>query len=644
VCGIAGIVGEGAGGPEDRAVLAAMLASMAHRGPDDESIVTGDGFAIGARRLSIVDLEAGRQPMVEANGPVVVAQNGEIYGHRALRAGLEARGARFSTRSDTEVLLRLFERDGERAIPRLEGMYALAAWDGRTRTLVLARDRLGEKPLVWFEARGRLVFASEWRALALHPDAPREPDPDALALYLLHRFVPAPKTAVRGVSRIPPAHLLVRRGGRTDVRPYWSLPVPGPDLPDGCASPREAAATVRRLLEAAVESRLEADVPLGVFLSGGLDSAALAAIAARRGPVKTFTLRPEDTDFDEGPAAAETARAIGAEHEEIPVDAAALSAGFDEVFDRLDEPIGDPSLVPTLLLARGARRRVKVVLGGEGADELFGGYPTYLGARWSRAAARLPRWTRRAISGLAAGGRKAHGNVGTRWLLRRLLDGAETPPLERHLEWFGAFPASEQALLFRPEARPAVVLDGLLDPVRAAAGPASFTGDEVDPLLRVDLLMHLPEALLAKVDRATMLVSLEARAPYLERNLVETATRLPARWKVSRKTTKRVLRAALEGLVPAGAISRRKRGFAVPTARALDGPLGDRLRERLARSRLARDFLDPFPALALLDEHRSGRADHARRLYPLLALLEWGERWLSPARAAATPPAAVVAS
>ena len=626
MCGIAGIVGPGVGGAQDRAVLATMLEHLAHRGPDDGHVVAGDGFALGARRLAIVDVERGRQPMEDPRGPVVVAMNGELYDHAALRADLEARGERFATHADTETLLRGFVRDGAACLDRLDGMWAMAAWDGRDRTLTLARDRLGEKPLVWFESRGRIVFASEWRALAAHPDAPRRLDPEAVALYLLHRFVPAPRTAVHGVHRLPPAHRLVWKDGRVAVEPYWSLPVPGGPLPDGCATPADAARTVRDLLDRSVAARLAVEVPTGVFLSGGVDSAAVAAFAVRRERVPTFTLRPADREFDEGDAARETALALGTDHHEVPVDAAALLAGFDEVLTRVDEPIGDPSLVPTLLLSRAARRDVKVVLGGEGADELFGGYPTYLGARWSRAARAIPRPLRRLLRAMTPAG--GHGNVRTSWLVRRLLDGADLAPLERHLAWFGAFATAEVAALFRPDVRPAGVPDALLAPTRSAAGPATATGDDVDALLRADLTTHLPEALLAKVDRASMLAGLEARAPFLSRALVETAARLPARWKVGRKATKRVLRRALDGVVPPAVLARRKRGFAVPTARLLEGPLGDRLTERLASSRAVRELLDPAPARALLAEHRAGRADHARRLYPLLVLLEWSDRWL----------------
>ena len=624
MCGIAGVVGAGAGGPEDKALLERMLGTLVHRGPDDGLAITGEGFAIGARRLSIVDVANGRQPVVNERGDIVVAMNGEIYDHEVLRGQGEARGMRFRTRSDTEVLLRFFEAEGEAVLDRLEGMYAFAAYDARTRHLLIARDRLGEKPLVWFESRGKIVFASEMRALAAHPDAPREIDRDAVALFLQHRFVPAPRTAIRGIHRLPPGCALRFRAGHATVTPYWMLPVPSAADGRGPRTRSEAAREVGRLLDAAVASRREAEVPVGVFLSGGVDSSAIAAMAARRGPIETFTLRPADQDFDEGDAARALATALGTAHHEVAADAAAISEGFDTIFARIDEPIGDSSLVPTYLLSRAAREHVKVVLGGEGADELFGGYPTYLGARMAGAARVLPGPIRRWVARRAGGG--SHRNVGTRWLVRRLLDGADLPPLERHMAWFGAFPIAEQMLLFRPEARPAIVGDGLLEPLRAAATPAMATGDAVDALLRVDLLLHLPDALLAKVDRASMLASLEVRAPFLERGLVEYAARLPARWKVRRLSTKIVLREALADVVPKDVLTRRKRGFAIPVAKALAGPLGQRLRDRLATSPLARDLLDATYVTRLLDEHRDGRADHARRLYTLLALLEWADR------------------
>src|SRR5262245_22470510 len=476
-----------------------MLATLSHRGPDDTGAIVRDGMAIGAKRLAIVDVDEGRQPVAAADGALVVALNGEIYDHDALRRDLEASGRRFATGSDTEVLLALLEKEWAECLDRLEGMYAFAAYDARRGELLLVRDRLGEKPLVWFETEGRIVFASEWRALAAHPDAPRAIDDDAVALYLMHRFVPAPRTGIRDVRRLPPAHALRFRDGRATVRPYWTLPVPpaGGDAPEG-ATPESAARETRRLLTAAVASRYRAEVPVGIFLSGGMDSGAIAALAAPMGPLHTFTLRPKDRDFDEGDAARETAQALHADHHEVPVGQEELERGFDEVLSRVDEPIGDSSLVPTLLLARAARRSVKVVLGGEGADELFGGYPTYLGARKAGTMRVIPRPLRRLLAWLAGGG-ASHGNIPTRWLVRRLLEGADLPPLERHLVWFGAFSPDEQLRLYRPEARPAIVGESLYAPSREAIAPALATGDPVDALLRLDVLLHLPDALLAKV-------------------------------------------------------------------------------------------------------------------------------------------------
>src|SRR5262245_62000973 len=314
-----------------------MLATLSHRGPDDTGAIVRDGMAIGARRLAIVDVDEGRQPVASDDGRLVVALNGEIYDHDALRRDLEGKGRRFATGSDTEVLLALLESEGFGCLDRLEGMYAFAAWDGRTRELLLVRDRLGEKPLVWFETEGRVVFASEWRALAAHPAAPRVLDDDAVALYLQHRFVPAPRTAVRGVHRLPPAHALRFRDGRATVRPYWTLPAPA----EGGGAPADATRAAasretRRLLGTAVASRFRAEVPVGIFLSGGMDSAAIAALAAPLGRLHTFTLRPADRDFDEGDAARETARLLGAEHHEVPVGEADLAAGFDEVLARVD--------------------------------------------------------------------------------------------------------------------------------------------------------------------------------------------------------------------------------------------------------------------------------------------------------------------
>ncbi len=638
MCGIAGIVGPAARAPGAAAVLAAMLESLRHRGPDDVHQVRAGDALLGARRLSIVDLAGGRQPFASERGDVVACLNGELYDHDALRRDLEARGHRFRTRADTEVLLRLYLEEGVRALDRLEGMYALGVFDQRQDLLLLARDRMGEKPLCYASDGPSLRFASEWRGLAAGLDRPLGLDPDAVALYLQHRFVPSPRTLVRGVFRLAPGERLLWRAGRVDVRRYWTLPAPPRAPGPGRAVPADAVRRVRSLLDRAVESRLGADVPVGVFLSGGIDSGALAAIAARRGPIETFTLRPEASDFDEGRVAARAARRAGATHHEVRVGAAELDRAYDAVFDAIDEPIGDASLVPTWLLARAARQHVKVVLSGEGADELFGGYPTYPGARLAPRLARGPLRATLRLALCAAGG-GAFGNVATPWLVRRLLEGAPLGWLERHLAWTGAFSAVDQHALWRPEARPALVGEDLLSVAAEAARPAVGTGDVVDALLRVDLRLALPDALLAKVDRATMHAGLEARAPFLERRLVETAAAMPARWKVRGIATKVVLKRALAGLLPREALARRKRGFQVPVSRAFAAGLGDRLRDRLGPRGPAADLFSADLPLRLLDAHRRGRADHGRRLYALLALLEWIDRWLAPPRCRAAPPA-----
>jgi asparagine synthase (glutamine-hydrolysing) len=356
----------------------------------------------------------------------------------------------------------------------------------------------------------------------------------------------------------------------------------------------------------------------------------VAALAARSGPVTTFTLRPPGAGFDEGGAAAATAAAVGATHREVVVTSSELDRAFEDALERIDEPIGDSSVVAVLLLAAAAAREVKVVLTGEGADELFGGYPTYVGARLADAASRFSVSSLRRVASLVRP--RGFQNVGARWLVARLLEGAAAPPLERHLAWLGGVLPVEQPSLWRRDALPPIVGEGaLLAPVEAAAAGVP-RDDAVEACLRADLLLHLSGVLLPKVDRATMLCGLEARAPFLERSLVERAAAVPAAWKVRGLSTKVVLRRALRGTVPGAALRRRKRGFALPVSAALAGRLGDRLERRLSEAALFRDLLDPSVFRALLGEHRRRERDHGRRLWSVLALVEWAERWAGAPR------------
>jgi asparagine synthase (glutamine-hydrolysing) len=607
MCGIFGAVSL-TGAPlrhPDR--LAAMAASLAHRGPDGEQIVGHARARLGARRLAIMDLTTGDQPFQNPDRSIWMVCNGEIYNAPALRREAARAGYPFRSTGDIETIVPLYERWGPDAARRLEGMFALAVWDDGRGRLVLARDRAGEKPLFWTLVAGELRFASEVQALLVFPDQHRRLDRTAAGLYAALGYTPAPRTLLEGIAKLPPAHVLVADRTGVTLRRYWD-----PAAAAARPSRLDGPATLRAALLAAVERELMSDVPVGVFTSGGLDSSLLAAAAARvlgGEKIHTYAVKFLEPGYDESPYAEAVTHHIRTVHHVVTADDRALERAFEVVTRALAEPVGDPAILPTYLLAEAAREHVKVVLSGEGADELFGGYPTYLGHEAAGFYRRLPGRLRRALRWAIDRLPTSTGKVTLEFLLKQFVAAAELPALERHLAWFGALgpgPGREGSV-------PAL-----------AALLAGFPED--DPLNRIlwlDFLTYLPDNLLVKVDRGTMLASLEARAPYLDREVLELVLPAPSRLKVRGLATKVILKQAARGLVPRAVIRRRKRGLSVPVARWLARGLAP-----LAERRFAAPRLFPGAGLAqLFAEHRAGRRNHARKLWPLLMAELWAERW-----------------
>ena len=573
-----------------------MAAALRHRGPDGECIVGHERARIGARRLAIMDLTTGDQPFQSPDGTIWMVCNGEIYNAPALRH--EAGTWRYPFRSlgDIETIVPFYERFGPDAVSRLEGMFGLAIWDDARRRLVLARDRAGEKPLFWTEVDGELRFASEIQALLEFPDQARRLNRKALSLYHALGYVPAPYTMFDGIHKLPPASLLIAEGERIEIRNYWSA-AEAASRPSTLS--REHTDQLRDTLLRAVKRELMSDVPLGVFTSGGLDSSLLVAAAARAIPgerIHTYAIRFTEPGYDESPYAEAVTHQIASVHHVVTADDESLGRALEVVSRSLAEPLGDPAVLPTWLLAEAARERVKVILSGEGADELFGGYPTYLGHKFSASWLRLPRPLRSSARWIMDRWPSSTGKMTLEYMLKQFLAATEQPWPERHLTWMGAMK----------------IEDGVI--AELVCKLDRFPHD--DPLNRVmwfDFLTYLPDDLLVKVDRATMLASVEARAPYLDREVMELVLPGPARYKVRGLSTKAILKEAARGLVPREVINRRKRGLSVPVARWLNtglAPLADRL-------------LDT----PLLAEHRTGRRNHARRLWPQLMLALWSERW-----------------
>lgn len=648
MCGIAGIVGRGG---VSELSLRAMAKALAHRGPDGEGtwrIEPGPGrpFGVGLahRRLAVLDpRDAGAQPMRSRSGRSAIVLNGEIYNHRELRRRLP--GFPWRTGTDTEALVELWEREGEALLPALSGIFAFAVVDTASRSLHLVRDRLGVKPLFWRSAPGGgLAFASELRAVLAAPGAPPRLDARAVSEYLDFGFVPAPATIVDGVEKLPPGFLLEWRDGRARPRPWWTLPEAEAAPP--AAGWREGL--WQRLVDA-VRIQLRSDVPVGTFLSGGVDSTLVTALAVREaGALPSFSVRfPETPALDEGPIAAAVARRLGTRHREVTVLARDVGEAGPGLLTSIDEPFADSSLVPMHFLSRASRSDITVALAGDGADELFAGYRRYRAARWLRRLDRMPGALRRRVvaplvARLPEERTTRRGELGRR--ARKLLAAAALPPAAQALALARIVSAAEK-LRLAPGLAPVAEasLERLLA-VREAAGGR----DELDVRLRVDLALGLPDDMLAKVDRASMAHGLEVRVPFLDHRLVEHVAALPSSLKLRRGVGKAALLDVFHATLPRVVRRRAKAGFDAPVGAWLRGPLRTLLRDALAPGALADGgLLDAGAVAALVREHETGVADHAWKLWSLLVLADWTRRHgVAPPVLAAggSPPAAARAA
>ena len=634
MCGICGIASlDGVTAP-DAAVVESMNAALVHRGPDSGGVAGHGPVALGARRLSIIDLEHGEQPMTGEDGRTVVVHNGEVYNHADLRAELHAAGHSFATHCDTEVLVHGYEEHGLDLLPRLRGMFAFAAWDGRRRTLLLARDRFGIKPLYYRLAGGTLAFASELGALVRQPGFDATIDPEAVEAFLAYNSIPAPHTIYAGVRKLPAGHLLKWSGGdAVAVREYATpLPVAAADMRTGSVD--ELAAELRERLRDSVRAHLVSDVPVGVLLSGGVDSAALTALASQESGdrLSTFSIGFDERSFNELDRARQVADRYGTDHHELVLrpDAAEL---LPEVVEAFDEPFADSSALPTYAVSRLASEHVKVVLSGEGADELFGGYYTYVADRLAPRLGRLPRLARPLVERLPS----TSGKVSLDYKAKRFVRAASLPPLERHHGWKEIFSADARAEL----------LDGRrvagFDPVDVLRRRYART-EGADPLARlqdVDTAIYLVDDLLVKTDRASMAHSLESRVPFLDPVVAELALALPPRMKVRGRAKKLLLRRAVDPLLPRDVVHGPKHGFSIPAAAWLRGELQPFARDVLSESALRRQgFFEPRVVHALIDRHVARRDDLSRQLWGLLCFTLWHDRCharVSDVAAAARP-------
>ncbi len=616
MCGIVGRVNAAADKPVSAEELRAATRVVAHRGPDGEGIFCNGPVGLGHRRLSIVDVSGGTQPMSDPLGRVTVVFNGEIYNHELLRAELQSLGYVFRTRSDTEVLVHGYLAWGERLPSRLRGMFAFAVWDTWERRLLLARDRVGIKPLYWTCIGGDLLFASEVKSLFAFSEVPRALEPTHLGVYLALRYVPAPQTLFRGVLRLEPGTQLVYQEGRARLSRYWDVPLESL----GQTAVRSDDAAARQFMDVFRESvriHLMGEVPVGLFLSGGVDSTSVGwAMRSVGAPLTTFSVGFEDVDDELGWARL-AAESLCSEHREVRISASDFAGGLPELVWHLDEPNSDGACVPLMLLARRAREEVVVVLSGEGADELLGGYGIH---RRMLAVERARQWGGGALAGAAEIALRLVSDARARKYLAMLRE-----PLERRYFGVGrAFNDEPLAALMGPHAREALL---------AVFAPLWEKTRGIDPLHRmlyVDTRTWLPDDLLHKADKVTMASSIELRVPFLDHVVLEHAWRLPASLKLRNGIGKFLLRHAMQARVPTPILRRRKRGFPVPLRAWLRGPLHAACREQLlASGGMVRTWFGRKAVAALLDQHLSGAADLAEELYALWVLEAWYSAWLS---------------
>ena len=628
MCGIAGILYADPAQPVSRDLLKTMGDAIAHRGPDAEGFWAERGIGLVHRRLSIIDLAGGDQPIGNEDDSVQVIFNGEIYNFQELRAGLEARGHRFRTRSDTEVLVHLYEEQGEQLVDRLRGMFAFALWDRTRRRLVLGRDRLGIKPLYIYRDAEKLLFGSELKAILAHPDVERDLDPAALEEYLAFGMVCGSSSIFRRIAKLPPAHVLVVGPEALDrpARRYWQLRIE----PDHKPTAEEWQERIRAKVAETVRLHLIADVPVGAFLSGGVDSSLLVAACAGKtnGPLQTFSIGFREESFSELPYAQQVAEQFGTRHVEevVTPDAVAL---IDQLTHHYDEPFADSSAIPTFLVSQLAARSVKVVLSGDGGDEAFGGYARYAHDLQEAALRRcLPRWFRRTVLGpLGQCWPKAD------WLPRPLR--AKTRLVNLSLDAGDAY-ANTMTLCRLPlrrrllAAEVAAELNGhrpeqrFLDGFRTASADDALGG-----MIAADVSVTLPDDFLVKVDRASMAHGLEVRPPLLDHELLELAACIPSRFKVRGRESKWIVKQAYNGQLPAEVLWRPKHGFDIPLDSWLRGPLRPMFEAALFDSSArVRQLVDQAAVRKIYQAHQTGRGQHGNLLWSLLVLARWGERYL----------------
>jgi asparagine synthase (glutamine-hydrolysing) len=630
MCGIAGIISLNSRNRVDQKILTKMTKSIAHRGPDDQGFFITPEVGLGARRLSIIDLLGGDQPIANEDETMWIVFNGEIYNYQGLREIATQKGHRLRTQSDTEVILHLYEEFGADCLHHLSGIFAFAIWDNRKKELFVARDQMGVKPIYYTLTKNFLVFGSEIKVLMQHPEVYREINLNSLNQYLTFEYVPTPGTILNNVFRLEPGHFFRHNTTGLKIHKYRQPDLRGSEtrhLMDVEAQKEKLHST----LEEAVKEELVSDVPVGVFLSGGLDSSTVATLMARNAgrQVNSFSIAFKEASFDESCYARKVANLLGLKHHELTVDSQMALDLIPRLADYLDEPFGDSSFIPTFILSRFASQHVKVVLGGDGSDELFAGYPTLTAHRIFFMYQKLFPETFRTklFPKLAHFLPTSFNNISFDFKLKRFLDGEGRSLLERHHSWLGSFTDQEKKSLLKKELHPA--LGNTFEPTYQHSKNCLAEND-LNQILYNDLKMYLEGDILFKVDRASMANSLEVRVPFLNRRILDLAMNLPLDLKLNRLTGKYLLKKTMASVLPDEIIYRQKKGFNIPIAHWLAGDLRPLLMDLLSSARIkAQGLFDSSYIETLLQEHFSRKRDHRKLLWTLLSFQLWHQKYIS---------------
>ena len=616
----------------DHDILRAMGNALRHRGPDGDGEEIQQsaewGLGLGHTRLSIIDLSpAGKQPMCNEDGTIWITYNGEIYNFRELRVELQRKGHCFRSNSDTEVIIHLYEEKGVQCLDRLNGMFAFAIWDGSKKTLFLARDRIGKKTLHYCRYDGGIVFGSEIKALLKHPEVVREIDPGSLSKYLSYEYVPAPDTIFKSIRKIRPGHFLLYKDGDLRTEKYWDLPLS--DNPIGYKTEDEYVEELREILERSVRSRLVADVPVGVFLSGGVDSSLVAAMAKRSNKdIECFSIGFDEISFDERKYAAQVAQSINIKQNLRIFSTAQMLESLQVLPRLLDEPMADPSILPTYLLSKMTSEKLKVALSGDGGDELFAGYPTFQAHKLITYFDSLPDSLKNAARSLARSLPVSDTNLSFDFKVKQLLRGAGVSSEIRFFRWMGGFIDSEKKALLSDDLKAALRHHNSYQDIFQYLNESNLTKD-LERILYLSMKLYLQDDILVKVDRAAMANGLEVRCPLLDHEFVEFVCKLPTKYKLKGLTTKYLLKRAARGFLPDEIIDRRKKGFGIPIARWLRNELKSFMLDSLEERKIKRQGLFNYTYIKkLIDDHLESRMDNRKALWSLLVFQSWHETYL----------------